>query len=119
MKLSFDDRRNLSTENLICKRYLSVFALIASESARHLNKQFTGKRIRDDLMFSEEEEESLVPFHPASHEHVFRLLDGMEKRWTDEQMLARKEKLKIWRRAREKERYLVSSCAAASFTMVC
>ena len=44
-------------------------------------------------MFAKQEKESLKPFHPASYRQVFKILDGMEKDWTDEQKLA-KEKIK-------------------------
>ena len=56
--LNIGERKNLPTENLVCERYLPSFGLIASESARHSNKKFKEKRIRDDLMFNKGEEEA-------------------------------------------------------------
>ena len=91
--LSTEERRNLPTENLVCERYLSSFGLLASESAMHSNKKFTGKRIRDDLMFDKHEKESTKPFHPASSRQVFQM-DEMEKVWTEEQKAAKRNKVK-------------------------
>ena len=49
--LTEEEQENLPTNNLNCERHLAKFGRIAAESAAHSNKFFTGKRIRDDIMF--------------------------------------------------------------------
>ena len=90
--LTVEQRRNLPTENLVCERYLSTFGGLAGESAAHSNKKFTGKRIRDDLMFDKQESECTNQFNAASNQ-VVKILDGMEKEWTEEQKAEKKKKI--------------------------
>jgi hypothetical protein len=54
-QLSASARDNLPTNNLNTERYLARFGGLASDSARHSNKSFKGKRIRDDVMFGKTE----------------------------------------------------------------
>ena len=71
---------------------MSSFGLIVSESARHSNKKFKGKRIRDDLMFNKGEEEASRSLN--IYRQVLKILDGMENDWTHDQKLVKKEKLR-------------------------
>ena len=50
-KLSYEERKNLPTENLPCERYVGRFDALARLSAARSNKYFKTKRIRDDFMF--------------------------------------------------------------------
>ena len=49
-KLTYEQRKNLPSNNLNCERYLAKFGYLASQSSVHSNKLFKPKRIRDDLM---------------------------------------------------------------------
>ena len=90
-KLSFEERKNLPTENLLCERYLSRFGSLAEVSAAKRNKFFKAKRIRDDLMFdnkkmTEDEVEKTT-------RNVLNKLKSMEVSWTTIQKQAWKEKI--------------------------
>ena len=54
------ERANLPTNNRNCERYLANFGYLASQSAAHSNKLFKGKRIRDDLVLSDSDENLFV-----------------------------------------------------------
>ena len=92
--LSSEERKNLPTENLVCERNLAAFGNLAAESAKHSNKKFTGKRIRDDLMFTKHEKECTKAFNPIPSRHVFKILDEMEKDWTEEQKTVKRNRIK-------------------------
>ena len=52
-----DERKNLSSENLVCERDLAKFVYLAFISAARSNKFSKAKRIRDDLMFDFDKKE--------------------------------------------------------------
>ena len=80
-KLNKNEISLLPTENLETERYLAKFGYLASLSAAHLNRMFKGKRIRDDLMFTEECDSPMEK--QKKHKRIFDQLIDMEKRWTD------------------------------------
>ena len=118
-KLSQTERQNLPTENLVCERYLATFGHIASNSASHSNKRFKAKRIRDDLMFTEEDTLT-VSISNNGFREVFQVLDEMEDAWTEDQKKAKKDRLKAAMEKEKGERVSSTalSCANVSFMMV-
>ena len=46
-------------------------------------------------MFDKQEKECTEPFNVTSNNQVFKILDGMEKEWTDEQKPEIRKKLKV------------------------
>ena len=51
-KLTPAERKNIPTENLLAEIYLAKSGQLISQSAKHSNKFFKAKRIKDDLMFT-------------------------------------------------------------------
>lgn len=92
-KLLPTDRTNLPTNNLNAERYLAKFGILASESARHSNKFFKGKRIRDDLMFSNDDNNSQVKITTQTLQKVFKELDMLEISWSLKQKEQAKTKI--------------------------
>ncbi len=90
-KLSKEERENLPTENLCAERYLAKFGALASDSAKHSNKLFKAKRIKDDLclIVANECDQAL-----RENRNMYKILDTMERDWTHEQKALFKEKLK-------------------------
>ena len=84
------ERANLPTNNLRCERYLAKFGYLAAQSAAHSNKCFTGKRIRDDLVLSDANDDLLVD---CSIIKVMKLLDDMELKWSASQKELKKKHL--------------------------
>ena len=82
--LSAEERKNLPTENLQAERYLTKFGILASESARHFNRFFKAKRIRDDLMLDDKNERE-THLASVSARKVYKLMDQMETEWTIQQ----------------------------------
>jgi hypothetical protein len=72
-KLTSEERENLPTE-----KYLAKFGTIASVSAKHSNRFFKAKRIRDDLMFNYRDEEQAVNIN--TERKLYKLLDQMEEK---------------------------------------
>ena len=91
-KLTEEDRENLPTENLEPERYMYRVGYLAAQSAAHSNKFFKAKRMRDDLMFVKESERSTSEF-TRLHLNVFKRLDEMETKWTEEQKQMYKDKI--------------------------
>ena len=89
-KLTAEERKNIPNNDLCCERYLSRFGYLASQSAAHLNKYFKGKRIRDDLMTLEEEENSKIDRRMIS---IMNQLDSMKISWTATQKIKKKENI--------------------------
>ena len=58
--LTSNERKNLPTNNLNCERYLAKFGYLAAQSALHSNRFFKGKRIRDDLVLSDADQNLIV-----------------------------------------------------------
>ena len=93
-KLTEDERKRISTNNLSCERYLSRMGGLASLSAAKSNKFFKAKRIRDDLMFekymcAEDEEEAIT----KATRNIIGKLKLMELIWTDKQKQCWKTKV--------------------------
>ena len=92
-KLSYQERKNLPTENLSAERYLAKFGYLVSVSASKSNKFFKAKRIQDDMMFNvnltvgEEEVTKLT-------KRVTKILKEMELQWTASQKHVWKTKVK-------------------------
>jgi hypothetical protein len=55
--LTAEERKGLPTNNLNAERYLAKFGYLASQSAQHSNKLFKAKRIKDDLMLIDSNED--------------------------------------------------------------
>ena len=70
-------RQNSPTNNLNAERYLARFGYFASQSAKHSNKMFKAKRIKDDLMLTY----SQINQVERSTETVLKHLDAMDKTW--------------------------------------
>ena len=94
--LTEEEQENLPTNNLNCERHLAKFGRIAAESAAHSNKFFTGKRIRDDLMFDGSSIDLNVSEFNINliNMRTFRLLDQLEIQWTADQKEKRKLHIK-------------------------
>ena len=88
--LTSTERANLPTNNLRCERYLAKFGYLAAQSAAHSNKCFTGKRIRDDLVLSDANDDLQVD---RSITQVMKLLDDMELKWSAKQKELKKKHL--------------------------
>ena len=81
--LSAEERSLLPTNNLNTERSLAKFGYLAGQSASHSNKLFTAKRIRDDLVLSDDS--SADEYLNAAPLNVLKQLDIMELRWTGDQ----------------------------------
>ena len=90
-ELTPEQRKNLPTNNLCCERYLGRFGYIAAQSAAQSNKNFKGKRIRDDLMTIQETDDQ--PRIDRAMISVIKELDEMEIVWTEQQKKKQREKL--------------------------
>ena len=88
--LTSDQRKNLPSHNLSAERYLGKFGYLASQSAAHSNRQFTAKRIKDDLVLSDEQDVVVQ----KSLSVVMKNLDRMEISWSIGQKEKKKEKIK-------------------------
>lgn len=87
-ELSREVQKNLPTENLVTERYLAHFGALASQSAKHSNRLFKAKRIRDDLtLFTEEDPQY------DNKKAYYKILDEMERSWTEKQKQALKLKI--------------------------
>ena len=80
-KLNKNEINLLPTKNLETNIYLAKFGYLASLPAAHSNRMFKGKRIREDLMFTEECDSHMEK--QKKHKRIFDQLIDMEKRWTD------------------------------------
>ena len=85
------ERKNLPTNNLNCERYLAKFGYLASQSSAHSNKLFKGKRIRDDLVLSDCDENLFVEKLVI---RTMKLLDDIEMSWNVKQKSLKVEKLR-------------------------
>ena len=90
-KISAEERKNLPTENLQAE-LLAKFVILASESARHSNRFFKAKRIRDDLMLDDKNERE-THLASVSARKVYKLLDQMETEWTFQQKVIYKQRI--------------------------
>ena len=61
---------------------MAKFEYLASISASHSNKFFKAKRIRDDLMFTVEDEREITKVATI---HIIKALEHLEVQWTDDQ----------------------------------
>jgi len=87
-KLTPQEQSNLPTENLQAERFLVKFGAVASMSARHSNRFFKAKRIRDDL--------TLISEHHADNPpdtKTFAALDKIEQEWNAHQKALQKARL--------------------------
>ena len=88
--LSYEERTNIPTENLLAERYLAKFGYLASISASRSNKFLKAKRMRDDLMFTVGGEGRTTK---AATNHLIKALEHLEVLWTDDQKKKWKEKI--------------------------
>ena len=80
--LSHEERTNIPTENLVAERHMAKFGYLVSISASRSNKFFKAKRIRDDLMFTVEDEGGTTK---VAANHIIKALEHLEVQWTDDQ----------------------------------
>lgn len=90
-RLTEEERENLPTENLCAERYLAKFGALASDSAKHSNKFFKAKRIKDDLCLIVSNE---CEYIHKKNRKLYQMLDIMEQNWTHMQKELFKGKLK-------------------------
>ena len=89
-KLTSTQRKTLPSHNLSAERYLGKFGYLASQSAAHSNRQFTAKRIKDDLVLSDEQDVVVE----NSLNAVLKHLDRMEVSWSKGQREKKKQRIK-------------------------
>ena len=89
-KLAPAELEDLPTENLNVERYLAKFGNIASVSAKHSNRYFKAKRIRDDLVLDYSEQTNV---NSVTVRKLYKLLDQMEEKWTAEQKRVQKQRI--------------------------
>ena len=75
--LTAEERKGLPTNNLNAERYLAKFGYLASQSAQHSNKLFKAKRIKDDLMLIDSNDDI-----QKAESKVLKTLQDMEVIWT-------------------------------------
>jgi len=80
-KLTPEEQSNLPTESLEAERYLAKFGALASISARHSNRFFKAKHIRDDLTLNSE--------HHADNHQIQKPLQPLTK-WSRSGMLIKR-----------------------------
>ena len=99
-KLNEQQLNNLPTNNLVSERYLGAFGYLASLSAKRSNKFFKGIRIRDDLMFWGNQQETKA--YERRDLAKVRKLDEMESVWNKQQQDLQMEHLNM--SAKKKQR---------------
>ena len=88
-----EERENLPTENLEPERYMARVGILAAQSASHSNKFFKAKGMRDGLLFVKESDLSGSSQFTRLHQKIFKKLDEMETKWSEEQRNICKDKL--------------------------
>ena len=89
--LTEEQRSMLPTNNLNTERSLAKFGYLAAQSAAHSNKLFKAKRIRDDLVLSDQKVEEHQDLTALK---VMKQLDAMEFDWSKDQKAKKVEHLK-------------------------
>ena len=89
--LTEEQRSMLPTNNLNTERSLAKFGYLAAQSAAHSNKIFKAKRIRDDLVLSDQKVEEHQDLTALK---VMKQLDAMELDWSKDQKAKKVEHLK-------------------------
>ena len=79
----------MPTDNSEAEITLARFGYLASISAKTSNKNFTAKRIRDDMTLDRCDEIEV----PKDSRHIRKALDVMEKEWSESQKQLYKKKL--------------------------
>ena len=105
-KLTPEEQSNLPTESLEAERYLAKFGALASISARHSNRFFKAKHIRDDLTLNSE--------HHADNHQIQKPLQPLTK-WSRSGMLIKRLCRKLgskihWPKASEFVAVILKKC---------